>query len=174
MARSKSSDLTAGRRVESSAMGRKHHGKNHETPPSASAAATPSKNRGSSSARWRRRRGSPRFGGHGDDGSSTPSRPDRRPGGAAHRCQRPRPTPEVVAEAGSRGQARAAQAGRLAAHSVPGIRPAAPAEVVTAAYQFAAEHPEVLSYVPCFCGCEQAATRATPIASSKSRAPTAM
>ena len=29
-------------------------------------------------------------------------------------------------------------------------------EVVTAAYEFAAEHPEILSYVPCFCGCENA------------------
>jgi hypothetical protein len=28
-------------------------------------------------------------------------------------------------------------------------------EVVRAAYLFAAEHPEVLSYVPCFCGCER-------------------
>jgi hypothetical protein len=28
--------------------------------------------------------------------------------------------------------------------------------VITAAYHFAAEHPEILSYVPCFCGCEQA------------------
>ncbi len=25
-----------------------------------------------------------------------------------------------------------------------------------AAYQFAAEHPEILSYIPCFCGCERA------------------
>jgi hypothetical protein len=33
------------------------------------------------------------------------------------------------------------------------------AEVVTAAYQFAAEHPEVLSYVPCFCGCERSGHR---------------
>ena len=31
---------------------------------------------------------------------------------------------------------------------------ARPPEVVKAAYKFAAEHPEVLSYVPCFCGCE--------------------
>ncbi len=29
-------------------------------------------------------------------------------------------------------------------------------EVITAAYEFAAEHPEVLSYIPCFCGCENA------------------
>ena len=28
-------------------------------------------------------------------------------------------------------------------------------EAVRAAYRFAAEHPEVLSYVPCFCGCER-------------------
>ena len=28
-------------------------------------------------------------------------------------------------------------------------------EVITAAYKFAAEHPEVLTYVPCFCGCER-------------------
>jgi hypothetical protein len=27
--------------------------------------------------------------------------------------------------------------------------------VITAAYRFAAEHPEILSYVPCFCGCER-------------------
>ena len=34
-----------------------------------------------------------------------------------------------------------------------------PAELVRAAYKFAAEHPEVLSYVPCFCGCERAGHR---------------
>ena len=32
-------------------------------------------------------------------------------------------------------------------------------EVVRAAYTFAAEHPEVLSYVPCFCGCERSGHR---------------
>lgn len=32
-------------------------------------------------------------------------------------------------------------------------------EVVRAAYSFAAEHPEVLSYVPCFCGCERSGHR---------------
>lgn len=36
-----------------------------------------------------------------------------------------------------------------------GYAPPRPPEVVTAAFQFAAEHPEVLSYVPCFCGCQQ-------------------
>ncbi len=33
--------------------------------------------------------------------------------------------------------------------------PARPAEVVRAVYKFAAEHPEVLAYVPCYCGCER-------------------
>jgi hypothetical protein len=37
-----------------------------------------------------------------------------------------------------------------------GYTPPRPHDVVTAAYQFAAEHPEILSYVPCFCGCERA------------------
>jgi hypothetical protein len=37
----------------------------------------------------------------------------------------------------------------------PGYSTARPPEVIKAAYKFAAEHPEVLSYVPCFCGCER-------------------
>jgi len=41
----------------------------------------------------------------------------------------------------------------------PGYPMARSTEVVTAAYRFAAEHPEVLSYVPCFCGCERSGHR---------------
>jgi len=37
--------------------------------------------------------------------------------------------------------------------------PPRPMETVRAVYQFAAEHPEVLSYVPCFCGCERGGHR---------------
>jgi hypothetical protein len=37
-----------------------------------------------------------------------------------------------------------------------GYAPPRPPDVVAAAFQFAAEHPEVTSYVPCFCGCQQA------------------
>ena len=37
--------------------------------------------------------------------------------------------------------------------------PARPADVVRAAYKFAAEHPEVLSYQPCYCGCERSGHR---------------
>jgi Protein of unknown function with PCYCGC motif len=32
---------------------------------------------------------------------------------------------------------------------------ARPAPVTRAAYEFAARHPDVLKYVPCFCGCER-------------------
>ena len=32
-------------------------------------------------------------------------------------------------------------------------------EVITATYRFAAEHPEILSYIPCFCGCERSGHR---------------
>lgn len=31
-----------------------------------------------------------------------------------------------------------------------------PVEVIRASYEFAARHPEVLNYIPCFCGCERA------------------
>jgi len=37
--------------------------------------------------------------------------------------------------------------------------PARPMDTVRAAYKFAAEHPEVLSYVPCYCGCEHSGHR---------------
>jgi len=37
--------------------------------------------------------------------------------------------------------------------------PARSPEVVRAAYKFAAEHSEVLSYVPCYCGCEHSGHR---------------
>jgi hypothetical protein len=36
------------------------------------------------------------------------------------------------------------------------VQPAAPIGVLESVYRFAAEHPEVLSYVPCYCGCERA------------------
>jgi hypothetical protein len=34
-----------------------------------------------------------------------------------------------------------------------------PPEVVRAVYEFAARHPEVLNYVPCFCGCDRGGHR---------------
>jgi hypothetical protein len=43
-------------------------------------------------------------------------------------------------------------------------------EVITAAYKFAAEHPEVLTFVPCFCGCERSGHRGNEDCFVKSRA----
>ncbi len=37
--------------------------------------------------------------------------------------------------------------------------PPRPYETVNAAFKFAAEHPEVLSYIPCFCGCQHGGHR---------------
>jgi hypothetical protein len=44
------------------------------------------------------------------------------------------------------------------------------AEVITAAYKFAAEHPEILTYVPCFCGCERSGHRGNEDCFVKTRA----
>jgi hypothetical protein len=44
-------------------------------------------------------------------------------------------------------------------------------DVITAAYHFTAEHPEIASYVPCFCGCEQAGHDGNHACFVKSRAP---
>jgi hypothetical protein len=47
--------------------------------------------------------------------------------------------------------------------------PPRPMETVKAVYRFAAEHPEVLSYVPCFCGCERGGHRGNDDCFVKSR-----
>lgn len=36
----------------------------------------------------------------------------------------------------------------------PGFAPGRPVDVTRAVYEFAGQHPEVLKYVPCYCGCE--------------------
>jgi hypothetical protein len=48
----------------------------------------------------------------------------------------------------------AAYTGDLPPLPVSFYAPARPMEVVQAVYTFAARHPEVLHYVPCFCGCQ--------------------
>ena len=44
---------------------------------------------------------------------------------------------------------------RVSAPPLPnvGFAPVRPMDVVRATYDFAAQHPEVLKYVPCYCGC---------------------
>lgn len=59
--------------------------------------------------------------------------------------------PEPIAVAQSAGEVIAADLPPLPAGVATAARPAT---VVKLAYEFAARHPEVLNYVPCFCGCE--------------------
>lgn len=68
----------------------------------------------------------------------------------------PEPTPQVSANAAAK-----ASLGPHKQDSYPPIpyqafEPPRPKEVVELAYRFAAEHPEIASYVPCYCGCERA------------------
>ena len=42
---------------------------------------------------------------------------------------------------------------------LPAEPPVRPQAVANAAYVFAAEHPEVLAYTPCYCGCERSGHR---------------
>lgn len=83
---------------------------------------------------------------------------------------KPAPTPEI--EAATRAIAALGPHQQATLPPVPfrGYAPPRPPEVVTAAYQFAAEHPEVLSYIPCFCGCQQAGHRGNHECFVRSRA----
>jgi uncharacterized protein with PCYCGC motif len=45
-----------------------------------------------------------------------------------------------------------------------------PPQVVAAVFQFAAEHPEILTYVPCFCGCDHMGHKGNEDCFVKSRA----
>jgi len=47
-----------------------------------------------------------------------------------------------------------------------------PPEVIRTAYRFAAEHPEVLRYMPCFCGCNEAGHRSSEDCFVKGRSKT--
>jgi hypothetical protein len=93
------------------------------------------------------------------------------PGGpAATAAKAAEPTAESIAAA----QAAAALGPHTQANLPPipfrGYAPPRPPEVVTAAFHFAAEHPEVASYVPCFCGCQQSGHRGNADCFVKARA----
>jgi hypothetical protein len=59
----------------------------------------------------------------------------------------PDPPPTMPAKKGAKGALPP-----LPVDNYPAPRPP---DVIRAAYEFAARHPEVLQYVPCFCGCQQ-------------------
>jgi Protein of unknown function with PCYCGC motif len=70
---------------------------------------------------------------------------------------------DPTAQTGPRPVADVPAAAKLGPHpqeilpplTLPGYQLSRSPEVIRAAYKFAAEHPEVASYVPCFCGCDR-------------------
>jgi hypothetical protein len=78
------------------------------------------------------------------------------PDQAARAPQSPQPSPQIVERAAAMARLGPHKQANLPPIPFAGFPPPRPPAVVTAAYKFAAEHPEILSYVPCFCGCERA------------------
>lgn len=67
-------------------------------------------------------------------------------------------------------QMRPAPPGALPALPQVSFEPVRPMPVVQQVYEFAARHPEVLGYIPCFCGCESVGHKANHDCFVKSRA----
>lgn len=63
-----------------------------------------------------------------------------------------------------------APAGALPPLPVVPFEPVLPRPVVQQVYEFAARHPEVLEYIPCYCGCERMGHKANDECFVKSRA----
>jgi hypothetical protein len=65
---------------------------------------------------------------------------------------------------------KAAPAGKLPPLPTPNFEPVEPVARLAEVYEFAARHPEVLQYVPCYCGCQAAGHQANHDCFVKSRA----
>lgn len=65
------------------------------------------------------------------------------------------PTAEIIAATEKTGKIGPHKQSSLPPIPFAAYAPPRPPDVVTAAFHFAAEHPEITSYVPCFCGCQQ-------------------
>ena len=88
------------------------------------------------------------------------------PGGS----KRDEPTPEIVAATAASAAFGPHKQANLPPIPFRGYAPPRPPEVVTAAFQFAAEHPEITSYVPCFCGCQHSGHKGNTDCFVRSRA----
>jgi hypothetical protein len=73
----------------------------------------------------------------------------------ASTTQAPEANPLAVARAAATARLGPRKHAALPPIPFQGYAPPRSHEVITAAYRFAADHPEILSYVPCFCGCER-------------------
>ena len=80
------------------------------------------------------------------------------------------PTPEIIEQTQALAALGPHKQANLPPIPFPGYAPPRPPEVVTAAYHFTAEHPEISSYIPCFCGCQQSGHRGNTDCFVRSRA----
>jgi hypothetical protein len=76
----------------------------------------------------------------------------------------------AAAPAGKVVPLKAAPAGALPPLPEVDFPPVQPMPIVRQVYEFAARHPEVLQYVPCYCGCERAGHNGNHDCFVKSRA----
>jgi hypothetical protein len=97
--------------------------------------------------------------------ASTPATP-----GEPRMAKGDEPTPEIVAATEALAALGPHKQAKLPPIPFPGYPPARPVDVVTAAYHFTAEHPEISSYIPCFCGCQHSGHRGNTDCFVRSRA----
>lgn len=82
----------------------------------------------------------------------------------------PAPPTRGVPAVPAASQARPAPPGALPPLPSVSFEPVRPMPVVQQVYEFAARHPEVLAYIPCYCGCERIGHKANHDCFVKSRA----
>jgi len=80
------------------------------------------------------------------------------------------PTPEIIAATAASAAFGPHKQATFPPIPYSGYPPPRPVEVVDAAYRFAGEHPEILSYVPCFCGCQHSGHKGNTDCFVRSRA----
>lgn len=139
-------------------MGRKSSSKNHTTPPSVPAESKSGPNPlllaviavavigVAVFVFWR---------GGDSSGAAAPSASTQSADNSSKLAKGAEPTAEIIAATEAQAALGPHKQANLPPIPFQGYAPPRPVEVVTAAFQFAAEHPEVASYIPCFCGCQQ-------------------
>jgi hypothetical protein len=92
------------------------------------------------------------------------------PATAAQKTLGDPPTPAIIAATEATAKIGQHKQANLPPVPFRGYAPPRPPEVVQAAFEFAAEHPEITSYVPCFCGCQSGGHKGNHDCFVKSRA----
>jgi hypothetical protein len=86
--------------------------------------------------------------------TSATTKPNGQPANAPSTAKASEPTAEIIAATQAAAAVGPHKQAALPPIPYAGYPPPRPKEMVDAAFYFAAEHPEITSYVPCFCGCQ--------------------